>query len=434
MTGSALPPRRLRPRPVRSSSRRAGRKNWPGRAACSEKPSSATASGEVMTTPGRPRSESAGGGAARGRRAAGRTLRPPPAESRELARWAVDAHATPWTARPPGPRAAGRRCRSSRRLQPRLMRLRPILDPMRKVVLGLGISLDGYIARRDGAVDFLVMPRDYSMAPFLATIDTALMGRKTYEVALAMGGGSFGGASMTSYVFARSRPPGQRDGVIFTNRSPAAVMRQLRTRAGKHIWLMGGGELARAFLRADLVDELYLGIVPVLLGSGIPLFPSGFPQRDFALLENKELLERLDLRQIPPVAPPRPLRGDARRSPAQARARRWPRGRDLEKRSRRHDEEETAHSHRLGSVVRAKSCHKAYRPRRIASGRACPPDRSAPDFVQGAAGHRLDVYSPDSPRGIRLDDVKAISYDHGRRVVPRAMGRLRGHRKARRGR
>jgi dihydrofolate reductase len=50
---------------------------------------------------------------------------------------------------------------------------------------------------------------------------------------------------------------------------------------------MGGGEVARDFLKADLVDELYLGIVPVLLGEGIPLFPSGFPQRDFSLVENK---------------------------------------------------------------------------------------------------------------------------------------------------
>ena len=51
--------------------------------------------------------------------------------------------------------------------------------------------------------------------------------------------------------------------------------------------MMGGGDLARDFLRADLIDELYLGVVPVLIGEGIPLFPSGFPQRDFALLENK---------------------------------------------------------------------------------------------------------------------------------------------------
>jgi dihydrofolate reductase len=158
---------------------------------------------------------------------------------------------------------------------------------MRNVVLGLGISLDGYIARLNDAVDFLFMPKDYSMAEFFAGIDTAIMGRKTYDVAQSMGGGSFGGSKMVSYVCSRTLPPGERDGLIFTNQSPATLVGQLRKRPGKHIWLMGGGELARDFLKADLVDELYLGVVPVLLGEGIPLFPSGFPQRDFSLVENK---------------------------------------------------------------------------------------------------------------------------------------------------
>jgi dihydrofolate reductase len=153
-------------------------------------------------------------------------------------------------------------------------------------VLGVGISLDGYIARPDGAVDFLFMPKDYSMAPFFSTIDTAIMGRKTLEVALKLGGGSFGSA-MTTYVFSHSQPPGERDGLIFVNHAPAKLIGQLRKRPGKDIWLMGGGELARAFLKADLVDGLYLGIVPVLIGEGIPLFPSGFPQREFKLVENK---------------------------------------------------------------------------------------------------------------------------------------------------
>jgi len=158
---------------------------------------------------------------------------------------------------------------------------------MRSVVLGLGISLDGYIARPDGAVDFLFMPKDYSMASFFATIDTAIMGRKTYDAALKSGGDAFGGSSMATYVLSKSMPPGKRGGVVITNESPAALVRQLRNRRGKDIWLMGGGELAREFLKDDLVDELYLGVVPVLIGEGIPLFPSGFPQREFSLIENK---------------------------------------------------------------------------------------------------------------------------------------------------
>jgi dihydrofolate reductase len=154
-------------------------------------------------------------------------------------------------------------------------------------VLGLGISLDGYIARPNGAVDFLFMPKDYSMGPFFASIDTAIMGRKTYEVGLKMGGGSWGGSKMASYVFSRSQPPGERGGVIFVNERPKPFIENLRKRPGKDIWLMGGGELARDFLNDDSVDELYIGIVPVLLGDGIPLFPKGFPQREFSLLENK---------------------------------------------------------------------------------------------------------------------------------------------------
>ena len=158
---------------------------------------------------------------------------------------------------------------------------------MRNVVLGLGISLDGYIARPNGAVDFLFMPKDYSMAPFLATVDIAIMGRKTLDAGLKMSGGSLPRSNMPRYVFSNSKRPGERDGVIFVDETPTAFIREVRRRPGKDIWLMGGGELPRAFLNVDLVDRLHLGVVPVLLGEGIPLFPSGFPQRDFTLIENK---------------------------------------------------------------------------------------------------------------------------------------------------
>jgi dihydrofolate reductase len=157
---------------------------------------------------------------------------------------------------------------------------------MRKVVLGLGISLDGYIARPDGSVDFLFRPKDYSMAPFFATFDTAIMGRKSLEAGLKMGGGKFDSGGLAIYVFSRSQAPGERENFTYVNESPATFVKKLRKRPGKNIWLMGGGELGREFLKADLVDELYLGVTPVLLGEGIPLFPPGFPQRNFALLEN----------------------------------------------------------------------------------------------------------------------------------------------------
>jgi len=159
---------------------------------------------------------------------------------------------------------------------------------MRKIILGLGISIDGYIARRDGTFDFLFMPKDFmhEFAAFNASIDTAIMGRKTYDVAKAMGGGGFG-HKIRHYVLSRTLPPGERDGLTFVNVSPQKLVDEIRRSKGKNIWLMGGGEIARDFLQADLVDEIHLGIVPVLLGEGLPLFPSGFPQRNFALMENK---------------------------------------------------------------------------------------------------------------------------------------------------
>ncbi len=156
---------------------------------------------------------------------------------------------------------------------------------MRKIVYGVGISLDGFIARPNGAVDFLFMPKDYSMAPFFASIDTAIMGRKTFDVAAASS--QKGGPAMPTYIFSRTLKSGERDGLHFTRQRPATLIRQLRQSPGKDIWLMGGGELARDFLRENLVDELYLGIVPSLIGEGLPAFPTGFPQRYFALVENK---------------------------------------------------------------------------------------------------------------------------------------------------
>jgi dihydrofolate reductase len=90
-----------------------------------------------------------------------------------------------------------------------------------------------------------------------------------------------------------SLPPGERNGLIFTSDSPKAIVASLRKRKGKKIWHMGGGKLPRAFLQDDLVDELYLGVVPTLIGEGQPLFPAGFPERHFRLLESKTFSKSL---------------------------------------------------------------------------------------------------------------------------------------------
>jgi dihydrofolate reductase len=159
---------------------------------------------------------------------------------------------------------------------------------MRKIIYGAGISLDGYIARPDESLDFLhLRPSNYSMGPFFKTIDVGLMGRKTYEAGVRMNKGKFESFGLPCYVFSRSLPEGDRGGAIFVRDDPKKLAEELRRKKGKDIWLAGGGELAREFLKEDLVDELYLGIVPVLIGEGIPAFATGFPQREFALTESK---------------------------------------------------------------------------------------------------------------------------------------------------
>ena len=161
----------------------------------------------------------------------------------------------------------------------------------RKVILGFGLSIDGYIARRNGALDFLVIDKEGEalMADFFAKIDTTIMGRKTAAATEEMRkrGEIPDMPGMSTYVFSRRWKPGKRDGFEVVSGSLTAFVRKLKRRQGKDIYLGGGGELCRSFLQEDLVDELYLGLGPVLLGDGIPAFPPKFPQRDFMLTECK---------------------------------------------------------------------------------------------------------------------------------------------------
>jgi dihydrofolate reductase len=161
----------------------------------------------------------------------------------------------------------------------------------RKVILGFGISLDGYIARRNGAMDFLTIDKEGEalMAEFFSNIDTTIMGRKTAAATAEMrkSGEIPEMPGIASYVFSRRWKPGKRDGFEVVGGSLKAFVRKLKSRKGKDIYLGGGGQLCRSFLQEDLVDQLFIGIGPVLLGDGIPGFPPKFPQRDFVLTECK---------------------------------------------------------------------------------------------------------------------------------------------------
>ena len=152
---------------------------------------------------------------------------------------------------------------------------------MRKVILGLGISLDGYIARKSGAVDWLSMDWDYDWTAFFKTIDVVLMGRKSWEVALGINPKPKSKskpkknpyAGMETYVFSKTLKESGVESVETVSGDLKKFVENLKAKKGKHIWLSGGGSLAKSFLDENLVDEIHLGIAPLLLGAGISLFP-----------------------------------------------------------------------------------------------------------------------------------------------------------------
>jgi dihydrofolate reductase len=153
---------------------------------------------------------------------------------------------------------------------------------MRQIIYSATASLDGYIARKDGSVGWITKDPDIDFRARFSGFDVILLGRKTHEIALKMSeGGPNPFAGWDSFVFSRSKAPGKRHGVEYITTPPVEFVAALRRHPGKDLWLMGGGELAAEFLREDLVDGIRVAVCPVLLGEGIPMFGSGFPERLF---------------------------------------------------------------------------------------------------------------------------------------------------------
>jgi len=139
------------------------------------------------------------------------------------------------------------------------------------------MSLDGYIAGPAGGLDFLVSDPSYDQGAFFASIDTILMGRRTYEAALRHGAGGFPG--LRAYVFSRTLRPADHPEVTVVASGAAEVVAGLRAEGeGKDIWLAGGGGLLASLLAAGVVDTVEVGISPVLLGqAGVPLLAPAPP-------------------------------------------------------------------------------------------------------------------------------------------------------------
>lgn len=158
---------------------------------------------------------------------------------------------------------------------------------MRKVVFGGANSLDNYFARKDHSTDWLRWSDEAAAvtAAYWKTFDTVIMGRKTYEVALRHSHGKAPYPDKQTYVFSQTCTDDADGAVTIVATDAVEFARQLKRKRGKDICLMGGGELARSFFEARLIDEVGFNIHPVLLGSGIPLFHEMTRQIDLELLE-----------------------------------------------------------------------------------------------------------------------------------------------------
>jgi dihydrofolate reductase len=140
---------------------------------------------------------------------------------------------------------------------------------MRKVVLNVAVSLDGYIAGPNGEYDWCYTDDDYGMTEFLKSVDTTLMGGKSYRLIVEYGQPY---PEFTNYVFTRTEKETPYQNVVFVSDDIPEFVRSLKQKKGKSIWLFGGSEIIHPLLQENLVDEMMLSIHPILLGGGVPLF------------------------------------------------------------------------------------------------------------------------------------------------------------------
>lgn len=162
---------------------------------------------------------------------------------------------------------------------------------MRKISLFIATSLDGYIAKPNDDLSFLKLVEkegeDYGYAEFTDTIDTLIIGRRTYDYVLKeIGSSHYDNGKRDVYVITRTERP-QVDKTIFYTGNITELIKRLKSEKGKNIYCDGGAEIINELLKYDLIDELIISVVPVLLGKGTRLFKDGRPEQILEFTEAK---------------------------------------------------------------------------------------------------------------------------------------------------
>lgn len=155
---------------------------------------------------------------------------------------------------------------------------------MRPVRYSVACSLDGFIAGPNGEFDWIPMDPEIDFAALFADFDTLLLGRKSWEAARQQGGAGMPG--MKSYVFSTTLRAEDCPGAVLS-RDPATTVAELKRQPGKAIWLFGGGTLFRSLLELGLVDQVQVGLVPILLGDGLPLLARPAQRAQLKLMQQR---------------------------------------------------------------------------------------------------------------------------------------------------
>ncbi len=154
---------------------------------------------------------------------------------------------------------------------------------MRKVILNLAVSLDGFIEGPNGEYDWCFTDKDYGMTRFLGRVDAVFFGRKSFELVLPMGPNAY--PKLVRYVFSRSLKSAEVATIIGDD--VKLNVQKIKSMKGKDIWLFGGADLTKSLLELDLIDEIQLSVHPIILGGGKPLFKESEEHKKLRLIGTK---------------------------------------------------------------------------------------------------------------------------------------------------
>lgn len=153
-------------------------------------------------------------------------------------------------------------------------------------ILQVATSLDGYIARLDGSIDWLPVPEesgeDYGYTKFFNSIEALVMGSTTYDQVLDFGDWPYPGKF--SYILTSRDLSTTRTDVCFVKGGVEEVVEDVKKKGYKRVWLVGGGKVAASFMEQGLVSEYIIGVIPIILGAGISLYQS-VPEQNLDLIE-----------------------------------------------------------------------------------------------------------------------------------------------------